>query len=746
MRTGRTAIALCALSALAVAIYFTFKYENRVYTATTLAVIPVAWSILLVTYKYWSKGRGSDQSETSTPEQAAAAADWLAGAVAGSWRKEAVARRIVTPAPVSVRWRWASGDWMTLPPREAGQLPAPGAGPPTLPDLGQPDDPVLTSGVVTKLHDELYARLPRGRLVITGGPGSGKTGAMILLLLEALAWREKLAPGKRSQVPVPVLLTLGGWDPASVPLSAWAASVLNRDYRALRASRYGSDAASALITSGRVALFLDGLDEMPENLRVAALQQVNAEVPGLRLVVTSRPTEYAEAIRKTPLESSAVIELRPVRPAAAAAFLVREQPERNRAAWQEVADYIKANPCSGPAKALDNPLTLTMARDAYSTGNPVDIIDPSSFPDEDEIASRLIGQFLIRTYPGRRARRWLGHLARYLNGLGGNGLQDLEWWQLGGMLNPATRILAVALAASAAGVLVDWAVTVPLDLFLFTVPGQLKYALFDGLMIGVLVGAVFGFGYAIVIISGKAKFEPSPVPLRLPGRRAVARALRLQDHVARTASGFLIGFAGGLGNAVVEALEERLFFGTSILSNGEIRETLIRMPFFGTLFGLASAMAFFTVSILEEPSTADTAATPFSLLAESRSRALFQAAIIAPLPAVVIAAGGWIASDRLQAFPGPPSWSLAYALITGIVAGVSGTISYTLAFTTWGQWLLLARAALPLTGRLPWALTGFLNDAYNRGVLRQAGAVYQFRHVTLQAYLSRRPQNDADQE
>jgi hypothetical protein len=48
----------------------------------------------------------------------------------------------------------------------------------------------------------------------------------------------------------------------------------------------------------------------------------------------------------------------------------------------------------------------------------------------------------------------------------------------------------------------------------------------------------------------------------------------------------------------------------------------------------------------------------------------------------------------------------------------------------------LARAALPLTGRLPWALTGFLNDAYSRGVLRQAGAVYQFRHVTLQAYLS----------
>jgi hypothetical protein len=393
--------------------------------------------------------------------------------------------------------------------------------------------------------------------------------------------------------------------------------------------------------------------------------------------MTSRPAEYVEAIRKTPLESSAVIELRPVRPAAAAAFLLREQPERNRAAWDEVADYIKANPCSEAAKALDNPLTLTMARDAYSTGNPADIIDPSSFPDEDEITSRLIGQFLVRRYPGQRARRWLGCLARYLDGLGGNGLHDLEWWQLGGMLNPATRILAVALAASAAGVIVDWAVTVPLYLFLFTMPGQLKYALFGGLMVGVLVGAAFGLGYAIVIISGKAKFGPSPVPLRLPGRRAVARALRPQDHAARTASGFLIGFAAGLGYAVVVALEDRLFFGTRILSVEEIRETLIRMAFFGTLFGLAAAIAFFTVSVLEEPSDAGTAATPFSLLAESRSRALLQAAIIAPLPAMVIAAGGWIASGRLQAFPGPPSWSFTYALITGIVAGLSGTVSYT---------------------------------------------------------------------
>jgi len=63
-------------------------------------------------------------------------------------------------------------------------------------------------------------------------------------------------------------------------------------------------------------------------------------------------------------------------------------------------------------------------------------------------------------------------------------------------------------------------------------------------------------------------------------------------------------------------------------------------------------------------------------------------------------------------------------------------LSYALAFTAWGQWVLLSRVWLPLTGRLPWTMVTFLDDAYHRGVLRQAGAVYQFRHARLQGHLS----------
>ena len=76
---------------------------------------------------------------------------------------------------------------------------------------------MLGSGVVTRLHDEMYARLPHGRLVLLGGPGAGKTAAMLLLMLAALDRRSSLTNGdERGRVPVPVWLTLGGWDPAGI--------------------------------------------------------------------------------------------------------------------------------------------------------------------------------------------------------------------------------------------------------------------------------------------------------------------------------------------------------------------------------------------------------------------------------------------------------------------------------------------------------------------------------------------------
>jgi hypothetical protein len=71
-----------------------------------------------------------------------------------------------------------------------------------------------------------------------------------------------------------------------------------------------------------------------------------------------------------------------------------------------------------------------------------------------------------------------------------------------------------------------------------------------------------------------------------------------------------------------------------------------------------------------------------------------------------------------------------------LAAAAAIVMSYAVA-----GWLPYAMAHiwLALRHRLPWPLMAFLADAHHRGVLRQAGAVYQFRHIELQHRLANRP-------
>lgn len=80
---------------------------------------------------------------------------------------------------------------------------------------------------------------------------------------------------------------------------------------------------------------------------------------------------------------------------------------------------------------------------------------------------------------------------------------------------------------------------------------------------------------------------------------------------------------------------------------------------------------------------------------------------------------------------------LAAGPVVGIAFGLVGGLVFGLLFVgaAWG-WFAIARAWLAVAGRLPWQLMTFLDDAHHRGVLRQAGAVYQFRHARLHDHLA----------
>ncbi len=80
---------------------------------------------------------------------------------------------------------------------------------------------------------------------------------------------------------------------------------------------------------------------------------------------------------------------------------------------------------------------------------------------------------------------------------------------------------------------------------------------------------------------------------------------------------------------------------------------------------------------------------------------------------------------------------LAAGLFIGLAAGLAIGFVISRLQTTWLSFMLNS-GRLALRGRLPWSLMDFLADAHQRGVLRQAGAVYQFRHIELQHRLANR--------
>jgi hypothetical protein len=84
----------------------------------------------------------------------------------------------------------------------------------------------------------------------------------------------------------------------------------------------------------------------------------------------------------------------------------------------------------------------------------------------------------------------------------------------------------------------------------------------------------------------------------------------------------------------------------------------------------------------------------------------------------------------------PRATDPATAFAVGVVFGLAVGLTMCLA-RAWGA-SVLTRLWLAARGRTPLRLMRFLDDAHRRGVLRQVGAVYQFRHVRLEERLAAR--------
>jgi uncharacterized membrane protein len=544
-------VAVTVVAAVAGVFWLLHSSKNQATTATVygtyIGAVALAVTLLMALGTWWARGHASLATQPST-QQMLDAADRLAEATADRWRLEATRRRIITPAPATVRWRWAA-DQVAASRLEVTSSPAPGTGPPSLPNLASPGE-LLGSGVVTRLHDEVYAKLPHGRLVLIGGPGAGKTGAMILLMLAALEERSDLSSDQRGRVPVPVWLTLGGWDPARTSLQDRIADTLYRDYPALRAPAYGINVVGKLLREARIALFLDGLDEMPAGARSVIFTSINETARGLRVVLTSRPEEYREALQAARPDNTAVVELRPVRPDAASTYLLRGQTGPSRHQWEAVGAYLRDAPGSVVARALDNPLTLSLTRDAYASQDPTALVKPGRFTSVEAVGEHLIDQFLVTAYPDERHRKhatnWLAWIAYHMGTS-----RDLQWWDIPSWIPGWKLRLCRGLVAGFGSWL---ALTI-------------LYAAFDvGEDLATRLGNALLFGLAAAFITGLlARLTGMPGNTPTKHTRKQGRWLA-QALLFGLAFGFPIGFLASVGNATLaeDGLAHYLAIGVAI--------------------------------------------------------------------------------------------------------------------------------------------------------------------------------------
>jgi hypothetical protein len=301
-------------------------------------------------------------------------ADKLSKSVKYQWDSAAQQRGLL-PQPIPVQW---GPSKLRVAGPIAGALTDPDvpARFAPLPGLRTITEAQLTAGGGKHELYELYGGLPSGRLIIEGAPGSGKSGAAVLLLLDALSHREQVRDRRdKAGVPVPVLFTLHGWNPNTQKLEDWLTGLLIQTYPELFEGRHGKAEAHALVADdARVTVILDGLDEVAERLRPIILRALN-EQARFRFVLLTRSDELVRTAGRTHLLGAVALELQDIDGQTAADYLIRRQLDPPPKSWQQLIEHLRHHPGSPLTAALHTPLRLreeiTSSRYGVSRGSRV---------------------------------------------------------------------------------------------------------------------------------------------------------------------------------------------------------------------------------------------------------------------------------------------------------------------------------------------------------------------------------------
>jgi hypothetical protein len=286
------------------------------------------------------------------------------------------------------------------------------------------------------------------------------------------------------------------------------------------------------------------------------------------------------------------------------------------------------------------------------------------------------------------ALRSLTVLAAHLNR---QSSPDLAWWELVHLIPRRTQRLIGALTF---GLLLELTFGV---LFVFT------EGLIEGLGVTLVVGLVVGsVGLLIGLLLRFTKWGAFPAQINTT----------IGGRAGDLVSGLRVGFRVGLRVGLWVGLPFGLF--AAALWSDNLLNTLV----FGlgtwilvvVVVGLMVGLVVTFTEWLQSPIEDAPAVTPDSILRGTRAVAIMRLLVVG-LGATIV-------------------FGLLYVPVIGLVVG----LRVGLLNTSWGGFAI-ARVWLALRRRLPLRVMAFLDDAHRRGVLRQVGAAYQFRHANIFANL-----------
>ncbi|WFE34571.1 NACHT domain-containing protein [Micromonospora sp. WMMD975] len=654
----------------------------------------------------------------------------LAVALGRVWANEERLRRINDPWPLPVRWETVDGPATTA---------------------GGTGAPSRSTGVFTDVA-AFFTAMTTPRLVILGRAGSGKSVLAARLVRDLLAARS-------AGDPVPVVVPLGNWQ-AGATLSRWLADELVNLSPALATRVLAGDdtpvtLAQALVDAGGILPVLDGLDELSTPERAWVIEQINAYGSDRPLVMTSRPEEYrlAEHHAGRSIALATAVRLRPLSTDEVRRYLLDATAGGRTGRWQAVFDDFSAAPDGAPAQVLTNPLMLWLARTVYERrrNDPTELL---GLADAAAMEQHLLEALIPAVYADRpgptgfrcrpnQARRWLAALAADLNRADS---RDLAWWR---MADPNVAwVSLIAAVRSAVRMALLWgvvALVVAMDAAdagrnLFVEMGRLASAGPVGVPLPPEVPKEIDF-----------LFEPSWLPevdvgvLFEPGifawwvvlwmilggtLTALGRAVmvpQLPSSLERRRLPWRLRLAMAWAAAALTGLVT-----IGVLRTWQPQVTVPKLNGFllvATVFGVLVAAN--APTWLVQPVDVSRAVGPAQLMRMDRRAGLIAMVGRRALHTILV----WLIAG--------PVMLVGYLVY--VMTDTAGTLIFS-AFGPASQRFAAVRLSYALRFRLPWRLMPFLIDAHRRGVLRQIGAVYQFRHLRLQNHLAEADANSLVQK